>query len=213
MEIRFDRRQARLGAVESLLRGVRSRNAHFSQVCGVFDKLLHWRIMELPESVPFLLDDAFEVPKALRGILLQVRAGIAQLAQMRFELTHCRPMPVCRRRPSSQNVGGEFGQRRETLFERAGIARGCLTEMLDLRLQIRETLLKCGFVRLHLHLVRACYTNPSYDPTTLPSAIASMTDFFWPRGIFIVDNTDNVCSMEHNPEKNLRLLKAREGKQ
>jgi hypothetical protein len=40
-----------------------------------------------------------------------------------------------------------------------------------------------------------------------------MTDFFWPRGIFIVDNTDNVCSMEHNPEKNLRLLKAREGKQ
>jgi len=44
-------------------------------------------------------------------------------------------------------------------------------------------------------------------------AIASITDFFWRRGIFIVDNTGNVCNMEHNPEENLRLLKTREGKQ
>jgi hypothetical protein len=169
--------------------------------------------MELPERVPFLLDDSFEVSKTLRGVLLQVRADVAQLAQMRFELTHCRPVPVCRGRPPSQNLGAEFGQRRETLFERAGIARGCLTEMLDLRLQTRETLLKSGFVGLQLHLVRACYTNPSHDPTTLPSPIASITDFFWRRGIFIVDNTGNVCNMEHNPEQNLRLLKTREGKQ
>jgi hypothetical protein len=135
-----------------------------------------------------------------------VGARVAQLTQMRFELTHCRPMTVGRGRPPSQNLGAEFGQCRETLFERAGIGRGCLTEMLDLRLQTRETLLKSGFVRLHLHLVRACYTNPSHDPTTLPSPITSIIDFFWRRSIFIVDNTGNVCSMEHNPEKNLRLL-------
>jgi hypothetical protein len=47
----------------------------------------------------------------------------------------------------------------------------------------------------------------------LPSPIPSITDFFRRRGIFIVDNTGNVCSMEHNPEKTLRRLKAREGKQ
>ena len=213
VEIGFDRCQARLRALESLLRGVRRRNADFRQACSLFDELLHRRIMELPERVPFLLDDSFEVSKTLRGVLLQVRADIAQLAQMRFELTHCRSVPVCRGRPPSQNLGAEFGQRRETLFERAGIARGCLTEMLDLRLQTRETLLKSGFVGLQLHLVRACYTNPSHDPTTLPSPIASITDFFWRRGIFIVDNTGNVCNMEHNPEQNLRLLKTREGKQ
>ena len=109
-----------------LLRGVRRRNADFRQACSLFDELLHRRIMELPERVPFLLDDSFEVPKTLRGVLLQVRADVAQLAQMRFELTHCRPVPVCRGRPPSQNLGAEFGQRRETLFERAGIARGCL---------------------------------------------------------------------------------------
>ena len=45
------------------------------------------------------------------------------------------------------------------------------------------------------------------------ASIASITDFFWRRGIFSVDNTGNVCSMEDNPEKNLRLLQAREGKQ
>ena len=172
VEIGFDRCQACLRAVESLLRGVRRRNADFRQACRLFDELLHRRIMELPERVPFLPDDSFEVPKTLRSVLLQVCADVAQLAQMRFELTHCRPMPVCRGRPPSQNLGADL----VSVARRCSSARGSLgdvvTEMLDLRLQTRETLLKSCFVRLRLHLVRACYTNPSHDPATLPSAIA-----------------------------------------
>jgi hypothetical protein len=82
-----------------------------------------------------------------------LRAGVAQVVQVRFELTDRRSVAICRGGPSPQNLGSRFGEPGEPLFEDARITGGGPAKMLDLRLQVRETFLKFA-VRLHLHLVR-----------------------------------------------------------
>jgi hypothetical protein len=118
-----------------------------------------------PQRIPLLLDDAFQLLKTLRRVLVQLRACIAQRAEMGFELTDGSGVAIGRDRPSLQNRRAEFGQRDETFFERTAV--GHSTEMLDLFLQTRDTLLESAFVRLQLRPVRAWYTNPSADPTAL----------------------------------------------
>jgi hypothetical protein len=72
--------------------------------------------------------------------------------QVRFELTDRRRVAVCRGGPSPEYLSSCFGQPGEPLFEDARVASGGPSKMLDLRLQVRETLLEFA-VGLHLHLV------------------------------------------------------------
>ena len=181
MKLRFERREARLGAVEPVLRRICGGDAHLRQVCSLLDQLFDRRFVDLPQRIPLLLDEVLEVREALRCVLLQLRACVAKRAKVGFELTDRSGVAVGRDRPSLQNRRAEFGERRQTLFEWTPFARS--TDMLDLLLQTRETLLKSTCV-LQWRPVRAWYTNPSDDPTTLPSSLpSSRVELFFLRGV------------------------------
>jgi hypothetical protein len=53
---------------------------------------------------------------------LQLRAGVAQFAEVRFELTDRGRVPVRGRGPAFENFGADVGQPREALFDEAWIA-------------------------------------------------------------------------------------------
>src|SRR5689334_20904604 len=97
--------------------------------------------------------------------MLHLGAGGAQRLKMCFELSDGRRMSIGRRGPPFENRRPELGQRRKTFFQGSAVDGGCTAEVLDLLLQTREALLKFASVCLHLHLVRAWYTNPPGEPT------------------------------------------------
>jgi hypothetical protein len=154
MEVGFERRQPCLGAVEPMLRGIRRRNTHLREIRRLLHQLSHGRFMDVPQRGPFLLDDSLKIPETLTGVLLQVRADVAQLAEMRFELTDRSGVSIGGGLPPLQNGGAVFSERREALFERSHIVGRSLTQTIDLRLETRETLLKFCAIRLHINHVR-----------------------------------------------------------
>ena len=147
MKIGFERRESRLGSVKPVLSGVGGGDTHFSERRRLLHQLFDGSLVEVTKRCPFLLNHAFKILQALTGVLLQTRAGIAELVEVRFELTDRPCMPVCGGIPPPQNAGAVFGKGREPLFERPDVIAGGVAQMIDLRLQTRETLLKSDAMR------------------------------------------------------------------
>src|SRR5687767_11664300 len=110
MKIGFERRESRLGSVKPVLSGVSGGDTDFSERRRLLDQLFYGSLVEVTQCCPFLLNDAFKILQALTGVLLQTRAGIAQLMEVRFELTDGPCMPVRGGVPPPQNAGAVFGK-------------------------------------------------------------------------------------------------------
>src|SRR4030095_3563414 len=190
--------------------GVGGRDTNFRKSGGLRDELLDRSFVDKPKRVPLLLDDAFELAKPLRRIILELRACIAKRAKVGFELTDRGRVAIGSDGPSFQNRRAEFGERDETFFEWTPV--GHSTELLELLLQARDTLREAAVVRLQLRPVRAWYTNPSSDPTALPAWRTSRSTF---RVEHIISSlTTSVTSVTWSSfHENVRLLMALEVKQ
>ena len=155
MEVGLESGEASLGAIESVLCRIGCRDADLGEACRLFDQSPHRLFMNVAQRAPFLLNDAFEILQSLVGILLHARAGVAKLAQVRFELADRLRVAIGGGGPLFQDGCAVFGERREPLFQGACIGTGSMAHRVDLRLQIREALLKSDVVRLRANHVRA----------------------------------------------------------
>ena len=142
MKIGFERGEARLGAVKPLLSGVGGRDTDFGERRRLLDQLFDRSLVEIAQRCPFLLDNAFEILQAVAGAFLHTRTGIPKLVEVRFELTDRPCVTVRGGVPPPQNAGAVFGKAGQPLFERSDVVVGSVTQVVDLRLQTRETLLK-----------------------------------------------------------------------
>jgi hypothetical protein len=101
-----------------------------------------------------MLHDTFEFVETMTGVVLKLRAGAVEFAEMSFELADGVGMTIGGRRPSFQDAFGVVREGGQTLLEGQHVVGRHVTQIIDLRLQTREALLKSGSVRLHLNPVR-----------------------------------------------------------
>lgn len=154
MKVGFERGQARLGPIEAVLRGVGCGDADFRQARRLLHQLAHRRFVNGAQGRPFMLHDPFEFLEAMTSVFLELRSGVVQFAEVPFKLGDGLGMTISGRRPSLQDAFGVIGESREALLERRHVVGRHVAQIIDLRLQTREALLKSGSVRLHLNPVR-----------------------------------------------------------
>jgi hypothetical protein len=164
VEVAFECREPRLRAIETVLRGVRGRDADFGKARRLLHEPPHRLFMDVAQRAPFLLNDPLEILEPLIGVLLQAIASVAKLAKMRFELADRLGVSIGGGGPLLQDRRAVIRKRREPLLDWARVAGSRVTHRVDLRLQIREALLKSDVVRLcanHARMIHKTLRHPN----------------------------------------------------
>lgn len=153
MQLGFERREPRFGALDAGLGRPGCRHTELRQALGLRLQLPGRFLVKVPEEGPFLLDDALEGLKSPGRLALKAGLDVAPAAEPRLELADRMGVPLAGGRPLLQNLRALFREMRQAPFHRlqvllrfAPMVKG-QAEAIDLRLEIGQALFEARDLR------------------------------------------------------------------